>query len=46
MDMSVVEGELVVAPVKKCSPNELRAGVTKQKIHGEIDNGVSAGKEL
>lgn len=48
VDMSVVEGKLVVAPVtdKKYTLKELLDGVTKRNIHGEIDTGPSVGKEL
>ena len=48
VDVSVVEGKLVVTPVtdKKYTLMELLDGVTKRNIHGEIDTGPSVGKEL
>lgn len=41
VELSVVEGKLVVAPVsdKKYTLKELLDGVTKRNIHGEIDTG-------
>lgn len=47
VDVSVVEGKLVVAPAmdKKYSLKELLDGVTKRNIHSEIDTGPSVGKE-
>ena len=47
VDVSVVEGKLVVAPVadRKYTLEELLEGVTKRNIHGEIDTGASVGKE-
>jgi antitoxin MazE len=47
VDVSVVEGKLVVAPStdKKYTLEELLDGVTKRNIHSEIDTGPSVGKE-
>jgi len=47
VDLSVVKGKLVVAPVvdKDYTLEELLAGVTKRNIHAEIDTGPSVGKE-
>jgi antitoxin MazE len=48
VDVSVVEGKLVVAPIadREYTLEELLAAVTKRNIHGEIDTGPSVGKEL
>lgn len=48
VDVSVVEGKLVIAPVavKKYTLKELLDGVNKRNIHGEIATGPSVGKEL
>jgi antitoxin MazE len=48
VDVSVVEGKLVVAPVtdKTYTLTELLDGVTKRNIHREVDTGPSVGKEL
>ncbi|HSO76821.1 MAG TPA: AbrB/MazE/SpoVT family DNA-binding domain-containing protein [Blastocatellia bacterium] len=47
VDVSVVKGKLVVAPVadRKYTLEELLDGVTKRNIHAEIDSGPSVGKE-
>jgi antitoxin MazE len=47
VDVSVVEGKLVVAPIaeRKYTLEELLASVTKRNIHSEIDTGSSVGKE-
>ena len=47
VDVSVVKGKLVVAPItdRKYTLEELLDGVTKRNIHGEIDTGPSVGKE-
>ena len=47
VEVSVVEGKLVVAPVteKKYTRRELLDGVTTCNIHSEIDSVQSVGKE-
>ena len=47
VDVSVIEGKLVVAPLtdKEYSLKELLDGVTKRNIHAEIETGPSVGKE-
>ena len=47
VDVSVVEGKLVVVPVadKEYTLEELLAGVTKKNIHAEVDTGPSVGNE-
>jgi antitoxin MazE len=47
VELSLVDGKLVVAPVSKSaySLDELLAGVTRQNIHGEVDTGAATGKE-
>ena len=47
VDVSVVKGKLVIAPVteRKYTLEELLEGVTKRNIHSEIDTGPSVGKE-
>jgi antitoxin MazE len=48
VDLSVVDGKLVVSPVtqKSYTLNELLEGVTKQNIHGETDWGGAIGGEV
>lgn len=47
VDLSLFEGKLVVAPVRKPAYRleDLLAGVSKDNLHGEIDTGPSTGKE-
>jgi antitoxin MazE len=48
VDLSIVEGNLVVAPVPapKFTLESLLAGVTEQNIHQEVDTGPQVGKEI
>ncbi len=47
VDLSVLEGKLVAAPVrkKKTTLRQLLAKVTKGNVHGEVDSGPSVGRE-
>lgn len=47
VELSLVEGKLVVAPVKKPvhTLDSLLAGVTEDNLHGEVDTGPAVGKE-
>jgi len=47
VDLSVKDGRLVIAPVKKVRYNldELLAGVTRENLHGEVEMRGPAGKE-
>lgn len=47
VELSVVDGKLVVAPVGRERPTlrRLLAGVTRSNRHREIDTGAAAGRE-
>ena len=47
VELSLDEGRLVIAPVKRASRtlDSLLAGVTKDNQHGEVDTGPSVGRE-
>ena len=47
VDLSVAEGKLVVAPVrkKKATLQQLLAKVHRSNLHGEIDSGPAVGQE-
>ncbi|MEK6301725.1 MAG: AbrB/MazE/SpoVT family DNA-binding domain-containing protein [Acidobacteriota bacterium] len=48
VDLSVVEGKLVIAPVAErvYTLDQLLDGVTRRNIHGEIDTGRSVVTEV
>jgi len=48
VDMSLVEGKLVIEPISEptYTLDELLAGITKKNIHAEVDTGRPAGKEV
>ena len=48
VDLSLVEGNLVITPVTKPSYSleQLLAGVTEQNIHAEVETGISVGHEV
>jgi antitoxin MazE len=47
VDLSVSEGKLLVAPVRrgKVTLKELLAKVNKRNLHGEVDSGPPMGRE-
>jgi antitoxin MazE len=47
VDLSIVKGRLIVAPISKpdYSLEELLDGVTKHNIHSEVDAGPPQGRE-
>lgn len=47
VDVSVVEGRLVAAPirVRKARLRDLLARVTEANLHGEVDTGAPVGRE-
>jgi antitoxin MazE len=47
VELSLVEGKLVIAPLEQSMPDleTLLAQVTKDNLHAEIDLGPAAGKE-
>jgi antitoxin MazE len=47
VDVSLVDGRLVIAPVRKpkWTLNELLAQVTPDNLHGEVDTGPATGNE-
>lgn len=47
VELSVVEGKLIVQPVAPQSPTleELLRGVTDENLHGEWDTGPAVGRE-
>ena len=47
VDVSLVDGRLVIAPVRKpkWTLNELLAQVTPHNLHGEVDTGPAMGNE-
>ena len=47
VDVSLVDGRLVIAPVRKpkWTLNELLAQVTPDNLHGEVDTGPAMGNE-
>lgn len=48
VELSLVEGKLVISPVKKPShtlESLLAGGVAEDNLHGEVDTGPSVGKE-
>ena len=48
VELSLVEGKLVISPVEQSRPDleTLLAQVTKDNLHGEVDLGPAAGKEV
>ena len=48
VNVAVIEGKLVITPVKKKSYNleELVAGITEENRHGEADTGPVQGNEV
>ncbi len=48
VDMSIIEGRLVIEPISEptYSLEELLAGITKENIHAEVDTGSPTGKEV
>lgn len=48
VDLSIVEGKLVVTPVMdtEYSLDEMLAGITKQNLHQEISTGRPVGREI
>jgi antitoxin MazE len=48
VEMSVVDGQIVVKPVAQpvWTLEDLLAGVNSGNIHGEVDTGSPAGKEI
>jgi len=48
LNLAVSEGKVVATPVqqKKLSLSELLAKVNKKNLHGEVDFGRSAGREI
>ncbi len=48
VDLSLVDGKLVVTPINKpeLTLEQLLEGVTEDNIHGEIDIGFPVGKEV
>ncbi len=48
VDVSVVDGKLVVEPVTEATLNldHLLAGVTEQNLHGEVETGPATGTEI
>jgi antitoxin MazE len=47
VELSLVDGQLVITPVAKPKPTikHLLAGVTKDNLHREIETGAATGKE-
>ena len=47
VDVSVVDGQLVIAPAEEPAVvlQELLAQVTEDNLHGEVHTGLAAGKE-
>ncbi len=48
VDLSLVEGKLVVTPLKrsKYSLEQLVEGITEENTHAEVDTGEPVGKEV
>jgi antitoxin MazE len=48
VDLSVIEGRLVVLPIRESAPTleALLAGVTDENLHDEVDTGPSMGNEV
>jgi antitoxin MazE len=48
VDMSLVEGKLVIEPISEptYTLDELLTGITKKNIHAEVDTGRPVGKEI
>jgi antitoxin MazE len=48
VDMKLTKGKVVLIPVRNPDPTleQLLSAVTEEKIHGEIDFGRPAGKEI
>lgn len=50
VQLSLVEGQLVITPIVKAEPiyrlEDLLAGITEDNLHGEIDFGASVGDEV
>ncbi len=46
VDLSLIEGRLVITPVKATySLERLLEGVTEENVHAEVDTGASVGHE-
>jgi len=47
VELSLIDGNLVVSPVKKSNYalDDLLADVTEDNLHGEVETGPSVGKE-
>jgi antitoxin MazE len=45
VDISLVDGKLVLVPVNEPSLEDLLAGVTEENVHRAIDSGPSVGNE-
>jgi antitoxin MazE len=45
VDLTLVNGQLVIMPAPAVTLNELLEGVTVQNIHHEIDTGDAVGQE-
>ena len=48
VELSLVEGKLIIAPVEQSRPNleTLLAQVTKDNLHAEVDVGPAIGQEV
>ena len=48
VELSLVEGKLVIAPIEQTEPDleTLLAKVTEDNLHAEVDLGPAAGKEV
>lgn len=50
VELSLVEGQLVIAPISEPEPayklEDLLAGITEENLHGEIDFGAAVGDEI
>jgi antitoxin MazE len=48
VEVSLEQGKIIVFPIveKEFTLDELLAGITPENLHGEIETGVSIGKEI
>ena len=45
VEITVVDGRLVITPVQDCDLDTLLRGITEGNLHNEIDTGLAAGNE-
>jgi antitoxin MazE len=45
IDVSLLDGKVLIEPIHDSALEELLTGVTEQNLHGEIDTGEAVGNE-